>query len=613
MTTPNQNTAHKTMSKKEQKPVPEIVPEIAPKTEPKIALFNNLKHHLEAIYETVDGVDYSRLCDELIEIMRLQDVDSKPARYVNHWDESDCLVISYGDSILQAGEKPLHSLKRFLDKQVKGRINGVHILPFYPFTSDDGFSVLDYSSVNESLGDWDDIERIAADYKLMSDLVINHCSARSPWFENFLKGRDPGRNFFFTASPEDDLSAVVRPRTNPLLREVETAEGVQHVWCTFSHDQVDLNFRNPEVLKQFASIIRQYLDSGVRIFRLDAVAFLWKELGTNCINLDQTHEVVRLFRTLIEQAQSDAVIVTETNIPNRENLAYFGNANEAHWVYNFSLPPMLVNTLVTGDCNYLKQWMMSMPPARNGTAYFNFIASHDGIGLRPAEGLLDDSEINTLVETMQQFGGRISWRAVDEGKSKPYEINISLFDALQGTQAGPDQWGLQRFICAHAIMLALEGVPALYIHSLVGTRNDYQRVENAGHSRAINRHQWDYSELEARLSDADSSESQVFTGLEKLLDIRRQQSAFHPNATQFTLHLGSQLFGFWRQSIDRQQSIFCVSNISNSVQSLNLSDINLIDNENWTDLISQLSCNQRMQSIEMQPYQTLWITNQVNG
>lgn len=591
------------MSKKEQKPVPEIVS----------ALFNNLKHHLEAIYETVDGVDYSRLCDELIEIMRLQDVDSEPTRYVNHWDESDCLVISYGDSILQAGEKPLHSLKRFLDKQVKGRINGVHILPFYPFTSDDGFSVLDYSSVNESLGDWDDIERIAADYKLMSDLVINHCSARSPWFENFLKGRDPGRNFFFTASPEDDLSAVVRPRTNPLLREVETAEGVQHVWCTFSHDQVDLNFRNPEVLKQFASIIRQYLDSGVRIFRLDAVAFLWKELGTNCINLDQTHEVVRLFRTLIEQAQSDAVIVTETNIPNRENLAYFGNANEAHWVYNFSLPPLLVNTLVTGDCNYLKQWMMSMPPARNGTAYFNFLASHDGIGLRPAEGLLDDSEINTLVETMQQFGGRISWRAVDEGKSKPYEINISLFDALQGTQAGPDQWGLQRFICAHAIMLALEGVPALYIHSLVGTRNDYQRVENAGHSRAINRHQWDYSELEARLSDADSSESQVFTGLEKLLDIRRQQSAFHPNATQFTLHLGSQLFGFWRQSIDRQQSIFCVSNISNSVQSLNLSDINLIDNENWTDLISQLSCNQRMQSIEMQPYQTLWITNQVNG
>ena len=577
-------------------------------------LFNSVKHHIEAIYETVEGIDYRDLSIDLIDIMRLQQIDSgQSVRYINHWDESDCLVISYGDSILQEGETPLHSLKHFLDKQVKGSINGVHILPFYPFTSDDGFSVLDYSSVNESLGDWADIESIGADYKLMSDLVINHCSARSPWFENFVHGRDPGRNFFVTASPDDDLSAVVRPRTNPLLREVETADGTQHVWCTFSHDQVDLNFRNPEVLKQFASIIRQYLDSGVRIFRLDAVAFLWKEPGTKCINLDQTHEVIRLLRTLIEQAQSDAVIVTETNIPNRENLAYFGNANEAHWIYNFSLPPLLVNTLVTGDCNYLKQWMMSMPPARNGTAYFNFIASHDGIGLRPAEGLLDDSEINTLVETMQQFGGRISWRAVDEGKSKPYEINISLFDALQGTQAGPDQWGLQRFICAHAIMLALEGVPGIYIHSLVGTRNDYQRVENAGHNRAINRHQWDYPELEARLADSESTESQVFSGLKQLLEIRRQQSAFHPNATQFTLHLGSQLFGFWRQSIDRQQSIFCVSNISDAVQSLNLSDINLIDNENWIELISGLNCNQKMQSIEMQPYQTVWITNRVNG
>ena len=578
------------------------------------ALFRSVKHHVEEIYKTVESIDQAQLetlSHELIQIMRLEAVDSEPARYINHWDQGDCLVISYGDSILQEGEKPLHSLKHFLDKQVKGSINAVHILPFYPFTSDDGFSVLVYSSVNESLGDWSDIEDIAADYRLMSDLVINHCSARSPWFENFIKGRDPGRDFFVTASPEDDLSAVIRPRTNPLLREVETADGLQYVWCTFSHDQVDLNFRNPEVLKQFASIIRQYLDSGVRIFRLDAVAFLWKELGTSCINLDQTHEAVRLLRTLIEQAQSDAVIVTETNIPNRENLAYFGNANEAHWVYNFSLPPLLVNTLVTGDCNYLKQWMMSMPPARNGTAYFNFIASHDGIGLRPAEGLLDDSEINTLVETMQQFGGRISWRAVDENTSKPYEINISLFDALQGTQAGPDQWGLQRFICAHAIMLALEGVPAIYIHSLVGTRNDYQRVENAGHNRAINRHQWDYPELEARLSNPDSSESQVFNGLKKLLKIRRQQSAFHPNATQFTLHLGSQLFGFWRQSMDRQQSIFCVSNISDQVQTLNLSDINLIDNENWHDLISGISCNQKMQSIEMEPYQTVWITNQV--
>ena len=564
--------------------------------------------HLAAIYQNGEISSRKQFADQLIDLMGLSNKEVIENRNINHWDQTDSLVITYGDSVLCKNEKPLQTLNRFLDKYMRSSISGVHILPFYPFTSDDGFSVLDYSSVNESLGDWNHIKAIANNYTLMADLVVNHCSARSLWFENFKQGRDPGHKFFYTASPEDDLGAVVRPRTNDLLRAVKTSTGIQYVWCTFSHDQVDLNFRNPEVLKQFVSIIKQYLDEGVRILRLDAIAFVWKEIGTNCLNLAQTHEMVRLFRTLIEQAQHNAIIITETNIPNHENLSYFGNANEAHCVYNFSLPPLLVNSLVTGSCTHLKQWMMSMPPARNGTAYFNFVASHDGIGLRPAEGLLSDTEIHTLVTTMQDFGGRISWRTLDDGGSKPYEINISLFDALQGTVGGTDNLGLQRFICAHAIMLALEGIPALYIHSLVGTRNDYQRVENSGHSRAINRHQWEYEHLENELANQKSSHHQVYSQLKQLLKIRRQQTAFHPNATQFTLHLGDQLFGFWRQSLDRQQSIFCISNISHQVQSLSLADINLIDNEKWHDLITGQLCTLQLQ-ITMQPYQTVWITN----
>lgn len=573
------------------------------------ALTQQIEHHLEFIYRDTEVDNTDNLAAELIQLMRLENIEPIKNRYINHWDEKDSILICYGDSVLEPERQPLASLKSFLDSYSKDMIDGVHILPFYPFTTDDGFSVLDYSTVNPSLGDWDDIVAIADNYSLMADLVINHCSARSLWFDNFKKNRDPGRNFFFTASPEDDLSAVVRPRTNDLLREVETAEGTQHVWCTFSHDQVDLNFKNPEVLKQFVSIIRQYLDNGVRIFRLDAVAFLWKEIGTNCLNLEQTHEVVRLLRSLIEQARPDAIIITETNIPNRENLAYFGNANEAHCIYNFSLPPLLVNTLVTGSCDHLKQWMMSMPPARNGTAYFNFIASHDGIGLRPAEGLLDEQEIDSLVSTMQQFGGLISWRNAENGNRKPYEINISLFDALQGTKDGADENGMQRFLCAHAIMLALEGIPGIYIHSLVGTRNDYQRAENSGHNRAINRHQWDYKALQSELNDETSTHHQVYHRLKSLFNIRSNQSAFHPNATQFTLHLGSQLFGFWRQSMDREQSIFCVSNISNQIQTLEMSDLNLIDTEAWFDLISGDTFGEKHQIIELAPYQTVWITN----
>ena len=575
-----------------------------------LQLGDRVQHHLDMIYHANPlGADLSGLAEELLALMRLAPETPLAPVHVNCWSQRDVLVITYGDSILCPDEKPLATLKHFLDRHCEGLLSGVHILPFYPWSSDDGFAVLDYSSVNEALGDWSLVRDIAADYDLMADLVINHCSSRSLWFQNFLQGNSPGADYFFTASPEDDLSAAVRPRTSPLLQKVETSTGTQYVWCTFSHDQVDLDFRNPEVLKQFVSILRHYLDEGVRILRLDAVAFLWKIPGTSCLNLEETHEVVRLLRTLTEHARSDALVVTETNIPNRENLSYFGNANEAHCVYNFSLPPLLVNTLVSEDCSYLKRWLMSMPPAQNGTAYFNFIASHDGIGLRPAEGLLSDEELAALIATMESFGGHVSYRALDDGQLKPYEINISLFDALQGTVAGTDDYGLERFLCAHTIMLGLEGIPGIYLHSLLGTRNDYDRVENTGHYRAINRHQWDSDTLEASLTEEDSVHRKVFAGLKRLLAIRRQQAAFHPNATQFTLHLGTALFGYWRQSMDRRQSVFCISNISSQAQSLALSDINLTDTEHWHDLLGTIVFESRAQVVELQPYQSVWVTN----
>jgi sucrose phosphorylase len=566
-------------------------------------------HHLEFIYGDIEvSRPLSEIAGSLIDIMGIGGDCEPPLPHRNLWDQGDIAMITYGDSIRRGDEKPLRTLHRFLNDHLRGVINSVHVLPFFPWTSDDGFAVMDYSSVNEALGDWDEIRDIARDYRLMGDLVINHCSSRSRWFENFRQGLDPGKDYFMTAAPEDDLSAVVRPRTSPLLAAVETVAGVKHVWCTFSHDQVDFDFRNPAVLEEFARIIRLHLDNGVRIFRLDAVAFLWKVIGTPCINLDQTHEVIRLLRTLIGHAQPDVMIITETNIPNRENLAYFGNANEAHAIYNFSLPPLLVNTLISGNSRYLSQWLMSMPPAQNGTTYFNFVASHDGIGLRPVEGLLSDEEVDDFINTMQRFGGLVSWRASSGGRRKAYEINIALFDALQGTTAGPDRWGKERFLCAHAIALALEGIPAFYIHSLLATGNDYEKVEHTAQNRSINRHQWQHEELCRQLDDSNTVHHQVFVRLRQLIAIRREQPAFHPNATQFVLHLGSELFGFWRQSTDRRQSIFCIYNIADQPQQLLLSSINLVATDDWHDLISG-DCYAFGQSVELQPYQTVWISN----
>ncbi|MBW3139654.1 alpha-amylase [Ferrimonas balearica] len=570
------------------------------------ALQQQVVEHLRLIYPEED---HEALAQRLIHAVGAEGhcVMARPRS--EPWDQRDLIVITYGDSLRREGERPLHTLKRFVDHYLSHVATGIHILPFFPYSSDDGFAVIDYAQVNPSLGEWADIRDIAEETRLMADLVINHCSSRSRWFEQFKADEAPGRDYFITADPDEDYHQVVRPRTSELLKPVTTAAGERHVWCTFSHDQVDLNFANPQVLVEMVRIIQLYLSQGVSIFRLDAVAFLWKEAGTSCLNLPQTHEIVRLLRTLVSFYDPRILLITETNIPNRENLAYFGNGNEAHAIYNFSLPPLLLHTMLTGDCNALKLWQMSMPPAQMGTTYLNFIASHDGIGLRPVEGLLEEKQIADIATTMEAFGGRISWRSLGEGGLRPYEINIALYDAMKGTLQGPDQYQQARFLCAHAIMLSLEGLPAIYLHSLLATENDLDKVANTGNNRSINRHCWDADALEAHLVDVKSHHHQVFVGLCQLARLRQDQAAFHPSATQFVLHLGDELFGVWRQSQRRDQSIFAVANVTDQVQTLRLSSLNLIGTQNWWDLLSGDDYPDLHGDIELAPYQSVWLTN----
>ena len=582
-------------------------------------LRDDILYYLHNIYDDVThpalardfNDDLGQVANTLISALALDGLQQQfePRAHQNHWDETRIMMISYADSIFDETHPPLQVLHHFLNTHLADMITDVHLLPFYPYSSDDGFSVIDYSTVNPAHGDWRDINQLSREYNLMFDLVINHCSTRSQWFTNFIAGTGKGHDFFMTASPEDDTSMVTRPRVSPLLKPTETSHGLQHVWCTFSHDQVDFDFTNPNVLIEFARIINLYLENGASLFRLDAVAFLWKTLGTSCINLVKTHEIIKLYRLLIEHKSPKAIIITETNIPNQENLSYFGNANEAHAIYNFSLPPLLINTLVSQDSSALTQWLMSMPPAQNGTAYFNFIASHDGIGLRPAEGLLSPETINELVTTMQDFNGKISWRTAADGSQSPYEINIALIDACRGTHEGEDEWQIARFMCAHTIMLGLEGIPGIYIHSLLGTMNDIERVINTGQNRSINRHRWEYNKLDTVLNNENSLHYIILDKMKTLINIRQQQSAFHPNATQFTLQLGEHCFGYWRQSMDRAQSVFCITNISKQAQFIRISDVNLISTQTWSDLLSNLVLAQDQQTLTLAPYQTLWLTN----
>ncbi|MEZ5723310.1 MAG: alpha-amylase, partial [Paracoccaceae bacterium] len=374
-------------------------------------------------------------------------------------------------------------------------------------------------------------------------------------------------------------------------------------------DQVDLDFSNPEVLLEMLRVIRLHVDMGVRIIRLDAVAFLWKKIGTPSIHLPETHAVVKLLRLLADFSTESVVILTETNVPKAENLSYFGRRDEAHVVYNFPLPPLVLHAVLAGTAKHLLKWQRAMPPAPLSCAYLNFTASHDGIGMRPAEGLLAEAEIDRMIETVKSAGGLASMRALPGGGEAVYELNTSFFDAVGHTFKGEDAHKIDRFICSQTIVMSLEGIPAFYIHSLLATPNDLEGVERRGINRAINRHRWDYPQLQALLADPESDQAQVLHRLSDRLKLRARQAAFHPNATQFTLNLDDRVFGVWRQSLDRNQSIFALHNVSDEVLEIPVSHLNLIEDEVWADLISGEPVRPGEGVVTLEPYQCRWIAN----
>lgn len=568
-----------------------------------------LSHLVQQIYPDQDASQLKRqIVDAFWPAETMQ--RKRPRRPGNNqWSEEDALVITYGGSIQDSAHKPLDLLHDFLLRRLKGVLNSVHILPFFPFTSDDGFAVSDFNVVNSQLGDWADINRIADDFQLMSDLVLNHVSSQGAWFNAYLQDQPPYNRFFFEASPEDDLTDVVRPRTTPLLQEVQTSKGARHVWCTFSHDQIDLDFRNPEVLLAFLRIIRLHVDNGVRVIRLDAVAFLWKEVGTSSIHMPQTHAVVKLMRLLCDYAAEKIILLTETNVPKAENMSYFGDRDEAHVIYNFPLPPLILHAVQSGSAEQLRKWQSGMPPAPMGCAYLNFTASHDGIGMRPVEGILPASEQSKMIDAIKEVGGLVSMRALPSGGEAPYEINTTYYEATRRTFAGEDNYHFERFLCSQTIPMSLEGIPAFYIHSLLATPNDLAAVKRRGMNRAINRHVWQYSELNALLDNPETPQARVLAALSDRLRIRKAQPAFHPNATQFTIPFEDRVFGVWRQSLDRYQSIFALHNVSAETVHIPHMSMNLIEDEVWVDLLSGEPVEMGTDSLQLAPYQCRWITN----
>jgi sucrose phosphorylase len=554
--------------------------------------------------------DAVETCLEQIAQMARAHVAESPPPERRLWHEQDVVLITYGDQVQSHDGPALRSLTDFLlDYELRDCLNTVHLLPFCPYSSDDGFSVIDYRRINPVLGDWDDVAYLRRRFDLMFDLVLNHCSQQHEWFQQYLAAQEPGREYFIAVDPATDLTGVTRPRSLPLLTPYETSEGTKHVWTTFSADQVDLNFAAPAVLLEMLDILLYYVRQGARMIRLDAIAYLWKEMGTSCIHRPQTHEIVRLMRDVLDAVAPHVLILTETNVPHAENVSYFGRGDEAHMVYQFSLPPLLLDAFLSQRADVLSSWLTDVCETSPGNTFFNFTASHDGVGVRPLEGLVDRRRFDALVDAVKARGGYVSTKRDAAGGDSPYELNISYFDAL-GEPGGADPEGhVRRFLASQAVMLALRGIPGVYFHSLVGTPNDHAGFRGSGHARRINRRKYKRRELDQILAEPSGVQRRVFDGYRRLLRVRVAQPAFHPDARQQVLEAAEpSVLAFCRTSLDGRQRIVCATNVAAKCQTVELPDLS--PHEGVVDLISGRPPVSTERGLEFLPGQTMWLAQQ---
>ncbi len=564
-----------------------------------------IRSKLDNIYKTFlskKNIDYFE--NEIVQI--IHHFNKKNPKKKKSISEKTTLVICYGDSVYSEKKKSIKVFQNFFQKKLKDYFDTIHFLPFYPSSSDSGFAVKDHYKVESKLGNWLDIKNVSKSSDVMADMVINHSSARGLWFKNFLKKKEPGKDYFLTVDSKFNTSKVIRPRDHRLLKKIKIFKKSDYLWRTFSPDQIDLNFRNPSVLIQFIKIMIHLINNGVTIFRLDAIAYLWKENGSKCINLEQTHEIIKLLRNITNLLNIKTNIITETNLPEKENLSYFGKNDEANWIYNFSLPPLLIHALLFENSIFLNKWSKNLPNTKKGNSYLNFIASHDGIGMRPTEGLFNQKVLNNFLKRLKKNGSKFSYRKVLNKTKKVYEANITVFDALK--KSDYDQKGkfyFERYLSAHAIMISFEGIPAIYFNSIFGTANDEAKFIITGNNRDINRYKWNLKNINNKLKDSKTKQNKFYSSICNLLKIRRNQKAFHPNASRINIDLGRKIYGFKRISEDKKQTILCVTNLSSKIQTIKIDK----KNQKMKNLLSSKINIMNKKFLILKPFETIWLSN----
>jgi sucrose phosphorylase len=425
------------------------------------------------------------------------------------------------------GGKSLKDLQRLLNGPFKGVFGGVHILPFYyPIDGiDAGFDPIDHSMVDPQLGTWDDIADLGSTLEITADLIINHISIKSHQFQDFLqKGEDsPYCGMFLTfgsvfpnGATEEDLLQIYRPRPGLPFTTITRANGQRSIlWTTFTSEQIDLDIRHPQSDKYWRALLQRFQEYGVKVVRLDAAGYAVKKPGTSCFMIPETFafidEVTQYARSL------GLEVLVEVHSHYRKQIDI---ARQVDRVYDFALPPLVLHALFNRTARYLKEWLAISP--RNAVTVLD---THDGIGVidigaavdhdgSELPGLVPAHELDRLVATIHEKSGGQSLSATGKAASNLdlYQVNCTYYDALGRND--------RDYLIARAIQFFAPGIPQVYYVGLLAGTNDMQLLNKTKVGRDINRHYYDWDEVQEALSRP------IVRNLLELIRFRNRHPAF---------------------------------------------------------------------------------------
>jgi sucrose phosphorylase len=422
------------------------------------------------------------------------------------------MLITYANSM----GKNIAQLEYVLNHIVKGAVAGVHILPFFPSSSDRGFSPLRYDIVDPEFGDWSDLARLSEKYFLMYDFMINHLSSQSSYFQDFIAKKDKSpfttmfirhKDFWPNGEPTtEEIERIYKRKPKAPNVIVKFNNGTaERVWCSFGDDQIDLNIQSEVTWQFIQDNLKILADHGAAFIRLDAFAYTTKKVGSTCFFEEpEIWEILDRVKNILSPYQVEILPEVHEHYAIQLKLAEKG-----YWVYDFALPMLLLHALHTGETTNLVHWLQICPRKQLTT-----LDTHDGIGVVDVRGLLTDEQIDRTKDLLFSHGANIKriYNTEAYGNLDIYQINCTYYSALGNNN--------DAYTIARAVQMFAPGIPQIYYVGLLAGKNDIKLVESTKNGRDINRHSFTIEEI------ARETKRPVVQKILKLMRFRNEFPAF---------------------------------------------------------------------------------------